>query len=53
MRTLQRRLREARIPCLGIHDSFIVPRSAERYTQALMDEEFDRACSQLRSRRRK
>jgi hypothetical protein len=46
---LQRRLREKNIPCLSIHDSFIVPRTAHDHTVAVMEEEFDRACRRLRS----
>jgi hypothetical protein len=48
---LQRRLRQDHIPCLSVHDSFIVPRSAHDRTIALMEEEFDRACFRLRRQR--
>jgi hypothetical protein len=47
---LQARLRADGIPCLSVHDSFIVPRSAHDRTVALMDEEFDRAYTKLRQR---
>jgi hypothetical protein len=45
---LQRRLRDKNIPCLSIHDSFIVPQSVRNHTVAVMEEEFDSACRQLR-----
>jgi hypothetical protein len=35
---------------LSVHDSFRVPQSAERLTVDVMDEEFDRACRELRIR---
>jgi hypothetical protein len=48
---IQRRLRADDIPCLSVHDSFIVPKSAEGQTVALMNEVFDRACAKLRAER--
>jgi hypothetical protein len=45
--SVQRRLRDQIIPCLSVHDSFIVPHSARDLTVAAMDEEFDRACRQV------
>ena len=45
---LQRRLRDEGVPCLSVHDSYVVPRSTHERTIAMMDEEFDRACWQLR-----
>ena len=44
---LQARLRADGIPCLSVHDSFIVPRSVHDRTLAVMDEEFARACARL------
>jgi hypothetical protein len=49
--SVQRRLRDQDIPCLSVHDRFIVPQSARDLTVAAMDEEFDRACRLLRARR--
>jgi hypothetical protein len=45
---LQRRLRDESVPSLSIHDSYVVPKSADDRTVALMEEEFDRACRHLR-----
>ena len=47
---LQRRLRNRGVPALSVHDSFVVPQSAGEFTIAAMNEEFDRACRQLRAK---
>jgi hypothetical protein len=49
---VQRRLREAGVPALSIHDSFIVPQPARDLTVSIRDEEFDRACHAQRQKRR-
>jgi hypothetical protein len=46
---VQARLRADGIPCLSMHDSFIVPRSAHDRTNTVMSEEFARACARLRA----
>jgi len=48
---LQHTLRQQGVPCLSIHDSFIVPQSAGALTEAAMNEEFQCACQQLRAKR--
>jgi hypothetical protein len=48
---LQQTLRQQGVPCLSVHDSFIVPQSAGALTEAAMNEEFDRTCQQLRAKR--
>jgi hypothetical protein len=48
---VQRQLRSDGIPCLSIHDSFVVPRSAHDRTIAVMNEEFGRACAKLAPKR--
>ena len=47
----QHTLRQQGVPCLSIHDSFIVPQSAGALTEAAMNEEFQCACQQLRAKR--
>jgi hypothetical protein len=47
---LQRRLRNRGVPALSVHDSFVVPQSAGEFTTGAMNEEFDRACGQLRAK---
>ena len=47
---LQRKLRDRGVPVLSIHDSFVVPKSAHDFTVSEMNEEFDRACRQLRAK---
>jgi hypothetical protein len=50
-RRVQRRLRDDSVPCLSIHDSFVVPQPALERTTGLMEEEFDRACGRIAGRR--
>lgn len=45
---VQQHLRRRNIPCLSIHDSFIVPTSAQSCTIEVMDQELQRACRKLR-----
>ena len=47
---VQAHLRADGIPCLSVHDTFIVPLSAHDRTRAVMDEEFARACARLAER---
>jgi hypothetical protein len=49
---VQRRLREAGVPALSVHDSFIVPQPARDLTVSIRDEEFDRACHAQCQKRR-
>jgi hypothetical protein len=44
---VQRRLRQHSVPCLSVHDSFLVPQLAEDLTVRTVEEEFDRACHRL------
>ena len=41
---VQRRLRKEGVPALSVHDSFIVPESAQDMLKAVMEEEMLRAC---------
>jgi hypothetical protein len=45
---VQQHLRREAIPCLSVHDSFIVPTKARSRTVAIMDQELQRACQKLR-----
>jgi hypothetical protein len=45
---LQSRLRDRDVPALSVHDSFVVPQSADEFTTGVMHEDFDRACDRLR-----
>lgn len=47
---LQQTLREQRVPCLSIHDSFVVPESARDLAERAMAEEFEGACQRLRAK---
>jgi hypothetical protein len=47
---VQRRLRTAGIPCLSVHDSFIVPASARSELNTVMDQEMDKMCQRIRQR---
>jgi hypothetical protein len=42
-RRVQRRLRSTNVPCLSVHDSFIVPQRAHVRALGVIKEEFDRA----------
>ena len=44
---VQRRLRHAGIPCLSVHDSFIVPASHSEQLRSTMDNEFSKEQSKL------
>jgi hypothetical protein len=48
----QQRLRHRHVPCLSIHDSFVVPAEHEALTAAIMAEEFEWACLHLSGRDR-
>jgi hypothetical protein len=47
---VQARLRADAIPSLSVHDTCIVPLSAQDRARAVMDEEFARACARLAER---
>ena len=44
---VQRSLRKQGIPCLSVHDSFIVPQHAKELLMTVMEREFDRACQRM------
>ena len=46
-RRVQRQLRKADVPALSVHDSFIVPASAQELVNDVMEEEMSRACKGL------
>jgi hypothetical protein len=47
---VQRSLRRRGIPCLSVHDSFVVPRCTQAELLATMATEFGRACDHLQRR---
>jgi hypothetical protein len=44
---VQRRLRAERIPCLSVHDSFIVPQSAREFAETTIAAVFQTTCERL------
>jgi hypothetical protein len=48
---VQRQLRAKGIPNLSVHDSFIIPRSKLDHANAVMNDQFDRACAKLARKR--
>ena len=47
---VQRRLREERVPCLSVHDSFIVPQSMREFAETTITSVFDFTCHSLARR---
>jgi len=45
---VQRKLRRAGVPCLSVHDSFIVPILNSQQLRSIMDDEFNKKQQQLR-----